>query len=117
MGSSNGGEAEDQAFIKAARRAASRCAGAGWPSGTSISLRLILPATVISRRASSITFTSSGTGGQKRHIALDQASFDRQALMRQRIIESQDLASSIPVNYLVFNCDPAIAPQVASRGA
>jgi Acyl-protein synthetase, LuxE len=61
-----------------------------------------------------ITFTSSGTGGQKSHIALDQASFDRQALMRRRIIESQGLASSVPVNYLVFSYDPAIAPQVGA---
>ena len=56
-----------------------------------------------------ITFTSSGTSGQKSHIALDQASFDRQALMRRRIIESQGLASDIPVNYLVFSYDPSLA--------
>ncbi len=57
-----------------------------------------------------VTFTSSGTSGQRSHIALDQASFERQALMRRRIIESQGLAGGIPVNYLVFSYDPALAP-------
>uniref|UniRef100_Q07JQ2 Acyl-protein synthetase, LuxE n=1 Tax=Rhodopseudomonas palustris (strain BisA53) TaxID=316055 RepID=Q07JQ2_RHOP5 len=61
-----------------------------------------------------ITFTSSGTSGQKSHIALDQASFDRQALMRRRIIESQGLASDIPVNYLVFSYDPSLAEGVGA---
>lgn len=61
-----------------------------------------------------ITFTSSGTSGQKSHIALDQASFDRQAMMRRRIIESQGLSSDIPVNYLVFSYDPSLAQGVGA---
>ncbi len=55
------------------------------------------------------TFTSSGTTGQKSHIAWDQASFDRQTAMRANIIRSYGLVCESEVNYLCFTYAPEIA--------
>lgn len=61
-----------------------------------------------------MTFTSSGTQGQKSQINLDRISFERQAGMRQLLVRSLGLTSEQPVNYLVFSYAPAIAE---NRGA
>ena len=51
--------------------------------------------------------TSSGTSGQQSQLFWDAASRDRQALMRQRIIETYGLADpDNEVNYLIFSYDP-----------
>lgn len=60
------------------------------------------------------TFTSSGTTGQKSHIAWDRGSMDRQDAMRAGIMHGLGLATTEPVNYLIF----AYAPEVADgKGA
>ncbi len=61
-----------------------------------------------------ITFTSSGTTGQKSHTAWDQGSFDRQTAMRRRIMESYRLVDPHPVNYICFSYDQQTA---SHRGA
>lgn len=61
-----------------------------------------------------MTFTSSGTQGQKSQINLDKISFDRQAWMRNLLVRSLGLASDTECNYLVFSYAPDIADQ---RGA
>lgn len=61
-----------------------------------------------------MTFTSSGTQGQKSQINLDKVSFDRQAGMRTLLVRSLGLASEEKTNYLVFSYAPDIADQ---RGA
>jgi phenylacetate-coenzyme A ligase PaaK-like adenylate-forming protein len=61
-----------------------------------------------------MTFTSSGTQGQKSQINLDRISFDRQAGMRQLLVRSLGLASDNKTNYLVFSYAPNIAD---NRGA
>jgi phenylacetate-coenzyme A ligase PaaK-like adenylate-forming protein len=60
------------------------------------------------------TFSSSGTTGQKSHIAWDQGSFDRQTAMRSNIIRSYGLTVSDDVNYLCFTYAPELA---GGRGA
>lgn len=60
------------------------------------------------------TFTSSGTTGQKSHIAWDKGSMQRQDAMRDAIMQSLGLVSDQPVNYLIF----AYAPDVSGgKGA
>ncbi len=59
-------------------------------------------------------FTSSGTSGQKSHILWDEASKQRQSLMRERIVKSLGMVSDKPVNYLVFSYSPEVA---GNRGA
>lgn len=60
------------------------------------------------------TFTSSGTTGQKSHIAWDRGSMERQDAMRSAIVRSMGLVATTPVNYLIF----AYAPQIADgKGA
>ena len=54
----------------------------------------------VPREALAITFTSSGTSGQKSHISIDQASWDRQTTMRRNVMASLGLISPDPVNYL-----------------
>jgi len=61
-----------------------------------------------------MTFTSSGTQGQKSQINLDRISFDRQAGMRELLVRSLGLTSGAKANYLVFSYAPDIADQ---RGA
>ncbi len=62
----------------------------------------------------SVTFTSSGTSGQKSHISWDKGSHDRQDMMRDKIMQSYGLKSDKEVNYLIF----AYAPEVSeSKGA
>ncbi len=61
-----------------------------------------------------MTFTSSGTQGQKSQINLDRVSFDRQAGMRALLVRSLGLASEQPANYLVFSYAPDISDM---RGA
>ncbi|MRR54727.1 MAG: acyl-protein synthetase [Deltaproteobacteria bacterium] len=61
-----------------------------------------------------MTFTSSGTQGQKSQINLDRISFDRQAGMRELLVRSLGLTSSETHNYLVFSYAPGIAD---NRGA
>lgn len=61
-----------------------------------------------------MTFTSSGTQGQKSQINLDRLSFERQAGMRSLLVRSLGLADQQPVNYLVFSYAPDIAD---NRGA
>lgn len=61
-----------------------------------------------------MTFTSSGTQGQKSQINLDRVSFDRQAGMRSLLVRSLGLASEEQTNYLVFSYSPDIAD---NRGA
>ncbi len=61
-----------------------------------------------------MTFTSSGTQGQKSQINLDRISFERQANMRSLLVRSLGLAGEQPVNYLIFSYAPDIADQ---RGA
>lgn len=55
------------------------------------------------------TFTSSGTTGQKSHIAWDQGSFDRQTAMRRNIIRSYGLETDKEVNYMCFTYAPELA--------
>lgn len=61
-----------------------------------------------------VTFTSSGTQGQKSQINLDKISFERQAGMRSLLVRSMGLMDEKPVNYLVFSYAPEIAD---NRGA
>ena len=61
-----------------------------------------------------MTFTSSGTQGQKSQINLDRISFERQAGMRSLLVRSLGLVSEQLTNYLVFSYAPDIADQ---RGA
>jgi phenylacetate-coenzyme A ligase PaaK-like adenylate-forming protein len=61
-----------------------------------------------------MTFTSSGTQGQKSQINLDRVSFDRQAGMRELLVRSLGLTSDKPHNYLVFSYSPDISD---NRGA
>lgn len=61
-----------------------------------------------------MTFTSSGTQGQKSQINLDRISFERQANMRALLVRSLGLMDPQPVNYLVFSYAPQIAD---NRGA
>ena len=61
-----------------------------------------------------MTFTSSGTQGQKSQINLDRISFDRQADMRKLLVHSLGLASEASTNYLVFSYAPDISD---NRGA
>lgn len=61
-----------------------------------------------------MTFTSSGTQGQKSQINLDRLSFERQAGMRSLLVRSLGLTDERPVNYLVFSYAPDIAD---NRGA
>jgi phenylacetate-coenzyme A ligase PaaK-like adenylate-forming protein len=61
-----------------------------------------------------MTFTSSGTQGQKSQINMDRISFDRQAGMRELLVRSLGLTSNDRTNYLVFSYAPDIADQ---RGA
>ncbi len=62
----------------------------------------------------SVTFTSSGTSGQKSHISWDEGSHQRQDMMRTKIMQSYGLESDEEVNYLIF----AYAPEVSeSKGA
>jgi len=68
----------------------------------------------VPREQIATTFTSSGTSGQKSHISIDQASWDRQTAMRRNIMASLGLISSDPVNYLCFSYDEQTGGQ---RGA
>ncbi len=68
----------------------------------------------VPREQIAMTFTSSGTTGQKSHISIDQASWDRQTAMRRNIMASLGLISPDPVNYLCFSYDGQTGGQ---RGA
>jgi phenylacetate-coenzyme A ligase PaaK-like adenylate-forming protein len=59
----------------------------------------------IPRDQLAMTFTSSGTSGQKSHVSLDQPSWDRQTAMRHNIMAAYGLISPDPVNYLAFSYD------------
>jgi phenylacetate-coenzyme A ligase PaaK-like adenylate-forming protein len=62
-----------------------------------------------------VTFTSSGTSGQKSQTNWDAGSRDRQAFSRKAVVESMGLADyEQPVNYLVLSYDPASG---GTRGA
>jgi len=56
-----------------------------------------------------VTFTSSGTSGQKSHVSWDKGSFERQTLMRAKIMEAYGLVDSAPANYLCFSYDQQTA--------
>src|SRR3954447_12409857 len=68
----------------------------------------------VPREDLAITFTSSGTSGQKSHVSIDQASWDRQTAMRRNIMASLGLISPDPANYLCFSYDEQTGGQ---RGA
>ena len=69
----------------------------------------------IPREQIATTFTSSGTSGQKSHISIDQASWDRQTAMRHNIMASLGLISPDPVNYLCFSYDEQTGGQGQPR--
>src|SRR5687768_5966262 len=56
-----------------------------------------------------VTFTSSGTGGEVSRLYLDDISAHRQGHMRDAIIRTFGLVSGIPANYLSFSYSPDIA--------
>jgi len=60
------------------------------------------------------TFTSSGTSGQKSHVSWDKGSFERQGLMRRKIMEAYGLVDTAPANYICFSYDHQTAEH---RGA
>ncbi|RLG54132.1 MAG: acyl-protein synthetase [Candidatus Hydrothermarchaeota archaeon] len=62
----------------------------------------------------SFEFTSSGTSGQKSHILWDEASKERQRIMRERIMKTLGLVSDKKVNYILFAYSPEVG---GKRGA
>ena len=66
------------------------------------------------RNKIALTLTSSGTGGQKSQIFLDQGSLDRVKKLAYRIHESLGMTTTEKVNYLCFTYDPSIAKDLGT---
>lgn len=66
------------------------------------------------RKNISLTLTSSGTGGQKSQIQLDQASLERVKLSANQIYKSLGIIDEKTYNYLCFTYDPYIAKDLGT---